>query len=46
MVPLTKKIMDNGTITIPLELRKMLGLELGDNITVMVPLKQEGKRGA
>jgi AbrB family looped-hinge helix DNA binding protein len=41
MLPLKKKIMDNGTITIPLEIRNSLGLQLGDEILVMIPVDQK-----
>ena len=41
MLPVKKKILDNGTITIPLEIRNSLGLQIGDEILVMIPVDQK-----
>jgi predicted secreted protein len=40
----TAPVMANGTISIPVRVRQMVGIELGEEILVFVPLKQEGAR--
>jgi AbrB family looped-hinge helix DNA binding protein len=40
MVPVSARINNNGTITIPLAIRESLGLKIGDKVKIWIPLAQ------